>query len=93
MSIRLDYRVDDAWKTESRKLNFRELTRFDFETRVMPGDQLIEIDGKDFSYRGWSIPLLNLPEVSYYPFVSLKTVRRRPRVIPLTLARRSTLPT
>jgi hypothetical protein len=54
----LDYRYDERWLKRAPTVDVFKLSRVDLSTWVMTGDQIFLIDGRDFSYVGYGIPLL-----------------------------------
>lgn len=58
--ILLDHRFDERWLRRAPAVDAARLSVFDFSTSVMTGDLVFLVDGGDFSYVGYGIPLLEM---------------------------------
>jgi hypothetical protein len=58
MSIFVDYRSDAASHRNAQRLRVEDISRFALSTSIFTGDQIFLIDGHDFSFVGYNIPLL-----------------------------------
>jgi hypothetical protein len=61
--ILLDYRVSDSWSKQAQDQGTASVSRFDLNTSFFPGDQIFLIDGNDFSFVGFDLPLLESARV------------------------------
>jgi hypothetical protein len=63
--IVLDYSLSDEWRQRAATIDFSRFGTFELNTSMLSGDQIIEINGADFSFMGYDLPLLEFTKAFY----------------------------